>query len=382
MVQVTVESLSGSPHELLHRIRSRDPVTWIEDLDCWLVTGYDLCAQVMLDSETFTVDDPRFSTQQVIGPSMLSLDGIQHRRHRLPFSDPFRAGQIRQVTTHIRKTADELLGEVARMGSGDLRWSVAGPLAVEVMSHVLDLPGLGADEILDIYNDIVDAVDEVTNGGPVPESGTAAFRRLEDLVTKDAERSRLLRAVTGSGDLSNGEIVSNVAVLLFGGIVTSESGTAMAFRNLLTDPELTSTIDGDRSLVAPFVEETFRLEPSAAAIDRYATRDVVLGEKSVREGDLVRVSLGAANRDPVVFPDPDILDLHRGNVGRSLTFARGPHSCLGIHLARLEARVAVEALLDHAGTFSPRDLAEVTGLIFRAPARLVVDWEGDEVGTV
>ena len=92
---VTVAQLEHDPHPLLARLREREPVSWIQALDGWLVTRHDLVLEAMRSPATFTVDDPRFSTAQVIGPSMLSLDGAEHERHRAPFVAPFRAVAVR-----------------------------------------------------------------------------------------------------------------------------------------------------------------------------------------------------------------------------------------------------------------------------------------------
>jgi len=381
MTDVAVADLSRDPHPTLHRLRASQPVAWVDELDAWLVTSHRSCSEVMFDPGTFTVDDPRFSTQQVIGPSMLSLDGDEHRRHRDPFAPPFRAGAIRELETFTRTVARDLVAAVAADGAGDLRARVAGPLAVAVMARVLDLD-VDTSEVLSWYQDIVDAVHAVTGGAQVPESGQRAFAELESAVERNSSESSLLGPVERDGSLDVDEIVSNVAVLLFGGIVTSESSTAIAFRYLLADPDLIGTIGSDRALVRPFVEETLRLEPSAAAVDRYATRDVSFGGAEISAGDLVRVSLSAANRDPEVFPDPDRLDLERDNHGKSLTFARGPHACLGIHLARLETVAAVDAFVDHATGVRPGELDPITGLVFRAPDTVQAQWAGSagEVG--
>lgn len=374
MTPVSVEDLSVDPHPVLHRLRADRPVAWIDPLDGWLVTSHDLCAEVMFDPGTFTVDDPRFSTQQVIGPSMLSLDGPEHKRHRDPFTGPFRAGAIRELGDFTRRTAADLIAVIAAEGSGDLRARVAGPLAVAVMARTLDLGDVDTGDVLSWYEEIVDAVHAVTEGEEVPVSGLRAFDDLKAAVARNRSSSRLLGPVEETGMLDVDEIVSNVAVLLFGGIVTSESSTAIAFRYLLDDPGMRERLRSDRSLVRVFVEETLRLEPSAAAVDRYATRDVTLGGADISKGDLVRVSLSAANRDPEVFADPDRLDIGRSNHGKSLTFARGPHACLGIHLARLESVAAVDALLDHAATVVAGELAPVTGLVFRVPKTVVAEW--------
>ena len=138
-----------------------------------------------------------------------------------------------------------------------------------------------------------------------------------------------------------------------------------------------STADGSNPGLLPgAVEESLRLEPAAAVVDRYATRDVSIGGAGIRRGDPVTVSLAGANRDPAVFPEPDRYDIGRPNSARHLAFARGTHFCLGAHLARLEATAAVTALLDGLPglALDPGHPAAPDGLIFRKPATLRVRW--------
>lgn len=374
---VTLDDLAGDPHPVLAELRHSRPVSWVPVFDGWLVTRREECIAVMRDAETFTVDDPRFSTARVIGPSMLSLDGSDHQRHREPFVDPFRSGAVRaRFSAWTRDRAEQLVAEIAPSGSTDLRASIAAPLSVDVMNHALDLAGVGMGEVLGWYEAIVAAVDTVTAGGEVPAAGRTAFEALHSAVAGNLADSALLSPVRAAGTLTEDEIVSNVAVLLFGGIVTSESTTASVFWYLLHHPEALGEVVGDRSLVANAVEEAMRLEPAAAAVDRYATRPVELAGAPIKEGDLVRVSLTAANRDPSVFPDPDRFDVHRENAQQHLAFARGPHACLGIHLARLEAAAALEAALDGLpGLGLDADRGEpIEGLIFRAPRTVWARW--------
>lgn len=378
MTGVTADDLSRELHPTLHRMRRESPVTWIPGLEAWFVTSHRHCTDVMFDSVAFTVDDPRFSTSKVIGPSMLSVDGTEHRRHREPFTPSFRASRIREVEESVRKEAKRLVDEARDEGSGDLRATIAAPLALATMAELLDLEHVETGDILGWYREIVDAVHVVTVGGDVPESGARAFTRLGEAVASSAAGSELLAPIRRDGRLDIDEIVSNVAVLLFGGIVTTESSIAIAFRYLLDSRDLHRRVDADRSLVAPFVEETLRLEPSASVVDRYATRDVELAGAMIREGDLVRVSLSGANRDPAVFARPDRLDLARSTPHRTLTFAKGPHACLGIHLARLEVRVAVEAVLDGLEGLEAGELDPVEGLVFRAPETVTAFWPGSK----
>ena len=147
---------------------------------------------------------------------------------------------------------------------------------------------------------------------------------------------------------------------------------------LLSDPAATRAVGSDPALVDAAVDESLRLEPAAAVIDRYATVDVSLGGAAVARGDLVRLSLAGANRDPAVFDEPDRFDLGRPNLRRHLAFARGPHVCVGVHLARLEARIALRRLLARlpALRLDPDRPARITGLVFRKPPALHVIWGG------
>ena len=136
----TLAELESDPHPLLHRLRASEPVSWLPVLDGWLVTRRDLALEVMRDAETFTVDDPRFSTAQVVGPSMLSLDGAEHARHRDPFARPFRLEAVRaRFTEIVEREVDRLLSAVEAQGRADLRRDLAGPLSVVAMVHALGL---------------------------------------------------------------------------------------------------------------------------------------------------------------------------------------------------------------------------------------------------
>src|SRR5262245_9320641 len=162
---VTVADLDGDAHPLLHRLRAAEPVSWLPAVGGWLVTRHDLALAVMRDSRGFTVDDPRFSTAQVVGPSMLSLDGGPHRRHRDPFSAAFRGAAARdRLGSLATQTAYTLVNELKSAGqsryggAAELRRGLAGPLAVAVVTGLLGLPDTDPAEVLTWYDAIVTAV--------------------------------------------------------------------------------------------------------------------------------------------------------------------------------------------------------------------------------
>ncbi|MGH2927189.1 MAG: cytochrome P450, partial [Solirubrobacteraceae bacterium] len=141
---VTLEELDRDPHPTLARLRAAEPVSWLPALDGWLVTRHDLVLTAMRDAETFTVDDPRFSTAQVIGPSMLSLDGTEHGRHRAPFVAPFRAASVAgRFADPAAERARQLLDELEPSRGAELRRGFAGPIATEIIALAL---GLDASE--------------------------------------------------------------------------------------------------------------------------------------------------------------------------------------------------------------------------------------------
>ena len=164
---------------------------------------------------------------------------------------------------------------------------------------------------------------------------------------------------------------------MFGGIETTEGMIANALLHLLAHPDQLALVTADPGLVANAVEESLRLEPAAATIDRYATCDLELGGAQIQAGELVTISIAGANRDPAAFPDPDRFDVLRDNAGRQLAFAGGPHVCIGMHLARLEAHAAIGRVLKRLPglRLDPSSPAAPRGLVFRKPPSLQVLWD-------
>jgi cytochrome P450 len=389
---VTLADLESDPHPILARLRADAPACWVPVLGAWLVTGYDLAVAVLRDARTFTVDDPRFSTAKVVGPSMLSLDGAQHARHRAPFTRPFRAEEIHvQLEAFTRAEAGRLVSAIQPSGAAELRRAVAGPLAVTVMAEALGLGQTDPAQVLAWYDGIVAAVQaEAANAGAAgagtgatsanagaTATGEAAFAELAASlrqVIAAPPASSLLADVTGA--LTADEAISNAGVLLFGGIETTEGMIANAMLHLLSSTGELEFVLADPALIPAAIEESLRLEPAAAVVDRYATSDTQLGGARISAGDQVTVSIAGANRDPRIFDDPDEFQIRRPNATRHLAFAHGPHFCLGAHLARLEARIAVATLLDLLPELrlDERYAATPRGLVFRKPTDLRVRW--------
>ena len=369
---ITVEQLTANPYEALAELRQHEPVSWVPALNAWWVTRRDLALESMSDAETFTVDDDRFTTARILGTSMLNLDGPEHKRHRTAFVPPFRPKFLREELEERIMASATRLWDNTITGDGETRTGIAGPLAVET---ILDLMGLEVetDEVLSWYSAFGQAITALTVGDEVPAVVDETLTRLKAYVSAVMEEG-------GNGFITNlvndeilhlEEIPAAVAVILFGAIETSEAMTVNMFWHLFTHPETLERVRNDRTVIPDIVNESLRLEPAASWVDRYTTRDVELGDVTIPEGDLVSISLLGANRDPEVFPEPDRFDIDRPNLAQHLTFVKGPHTCLGLHVARAETSSALNAALDweaESGRPLVLDEDETTtpsGLIFR-----------------
>jgi cytochrome P450 len=355
MIGTTLEELERDPHPVLARLRETEPVAWVPALGAWLVTRRDLALAAMRSPELFTVDDPRFSTGRVVGRSMLTSEGEEHARHRAPFAQRFRLSEVRdELGPFVARETDRLIDAIAPAGHADLRAELAAPLAARVVTQALGIPH---ERVLGWYAAIVHATTELARGAAevTPEARAAVEE---------------LRAAVAEPDDA-----ADVATLLFGGIETTEGMIANALFHLLTHPAQLELVLEDETRTANAVEESLRLEPAAATIDRYATRDTDFGGARIEQGDLVTISIAAANRDPASFPDPDRFEITRPNAKQHLAFAQGPHVCIGMHLARLEAHTAIARTLERLpglrlepGSPPPR------GLVFRKPQTLNTTW--------
>jgi cytochrome P450 len=375
---VTDGDLETDLHGTLARLRSVEPVSWIPNLGVWIVTRRDLAVEAMRYSVSFTVDDPRFSTGQVLGPSMLSLDGAQHTRHRDPFADAFRSAEVRQrFTGDVRSLAEAMIVQLRPAARAELRRQFAGPLAVQVMALALDLVDGDPATLLGWYDDIVHAVTTASTGTVHDAPAPPAVAQLAASV-RATVRSGTGVLSSAAISLTLDEVVSNTGVMLFGGIETSEGMTTNVLAHLLRDRAWWRAIGAQRSLISGAIDESLRLEPAATRVDRFATRDIAFGGAPIQRGDFVIISLAAANRDPATFADPDRFDPTRANAKQHLAFAHGPHACPGMHLARLETQSAVAAALDGLPGLRLDPMVvgpQPVGTVFRKPDRLDVIWD-------
>jgi cytochrome P450 len=352
------------------RMREQDPVFCQPGLDgespIWFITRYDDADAVLLDDERF-VRDPRLAlrpdelmafdvglpdSMAFIDSNMLNRDGDDHRRLRRLVSKAFTPRMIERLRARIQQIADGLIDPVAGRGEMELVSSFAFPLPITVIAELLGVPPADRDRFREWSDAMVRpalAAAELERFGALMNDFVAYLHVLfeerrsepgEDLV------SALVAVEDGGDTLSEEELSSMVALLIVAGHETTVSLIGNATLALLTHPEQRAALERDPALLPRAVEELIRYDgPVERTLNRWAAVDVELRGKTIRRGEPVIVILGAADRDPERFDDPDRLDLTAERETRLLAFGRGSHFCLGAPLARLEAEIALGTLL-------------------------------------
>jgi cytochrome P450 len=376
----------------LNDLREREPVSRIRlpyGGESWLVTRYR-DVQTVLSDHRFSraaatgPDVPRMTPEPGGAASILMTDPPEHTRLRRLVARAFSSRQVQRMRPRVAALADELLTAMADGGPpGDLVEEFALPLPVAVICELLGVPYTDRTR----FRGWVQAVMSTT--AYTPEQVREALDEFSDYVAELVEQRRatptddLLGALVRTRDedqlLSEEELLTFIGVLLVGGHENTANQIANFSYTLLTRPELLVRLRERPDLLPQAVEELLRYLVIGAGVTfaRICTEDVELSGVRMKRGDAVMVSLATANRDPVVFPDPDGVDLTRAH-NPHLVFGSGIHHCLGAALARMELQVAIGALIMRFPALRlavPADAVPwKTGLIVRGPAALPVAW--------
>jgi cytochrome P450 len=347
----------------------------------FFVYRYDDIARVLRDSETFSSGH---IIELIMGPVMgehimLGMDGERHRRYRSLVSLAFRNKALARWEDELVGTvANELVDRFADRGHAELVREFTFPYPTQIIAGLLGLPRRDYRQFqrwsIDILSFLSRPEEAIVASGEVKEyvAGILAERRREprqDLITDLAE------AELDGERLSDEEIFSFVRLLLPAGVETTYRSTGNLLFTLLSHPDQLDAVRADRSLAPQAIEEALRLETPLLNITRVATADTELSGVAVPAGSTVMLMLAAANREETRYVAPDDFDTWRAEPKPHIAFGHGAHACLGIHLARLEMRVALNLLLDRLPGLRLDPAADdphIRGQVFRSPTSLPV----------
>ena len=322
---------------------------------------------------------------QVWGETLLGKDGQDHRRYRELISHAFRRRALEPIRGAIvEPIVAGLVDRFADRGSADLVNELTTLFPVYVIAELLGLPrddvsqftAWAVDTIL-IFHDPVKAME--ASRTLAEYIGAQITARRADL--GEDMLSQLIGAEVDGQKLDDQDIINFVRILLPAGAETTSRSTSNLLFALLTQPDQWEALRADPGLIDAAIEEGLRWEAPLTSLNRLATRDVEMAGVDLPQGAIVACNIGAANRDPGRWPQPDEFDLRRAPQPH-LAFAFGPHTCLGMHLARLETRVVLEELLRrlpdlHLDHSAPPP--EIRGIGFRSAVTLPVRFTPEKV---
>jgi cytochrome P450 len=354
-----------------------------ESTPVFFVYRYDDVFRVLRDSETFSSGH---IIDLIMGPVMgehimLGMDGARHTRYRSLVSTAFRPKVMARWESELaERIANDLIDKFADRGHAELVREFTFPYPTQIIAGMLGLP---REDYRQFQRWSIAILSFLTK----QEQAIAASQEVKEYVANILEDRRrepredlitdLANAELDGERLGDEEIFSFVRLLLPAGVETTYRSTGNMLLTLLSNTDQLDAVRADRSLIPQTIEESLRLETPLLNITRLATRDTDVDGVSIPAGSTVMLMLAAANREETRYPDPDPdrFDIGRNDPKPHISFGQGPHVCLGMHLARMEMRVALNLLFDRLPNLRldpDADDPHIRGQVFRSPTSVPV----------
>jgi cytochrome P450 len=375
----------ADPHPTYARLREQAPVHRVRNpngLEYWLVTRFDEARAVFADPRL--AKDPRHAWDALRAAGIVSgdpadatfdlhtTDAPDHTRLRGLVARAFTAGRVDGLRPRTEQIAARLLDAIAVRGTADLVEDFAYPLSLTVIAELVGVPAIDLDRFRE-WTLAAMAPPFVVGTDAARVEGRRSLRRyVTELVAAkraDPGGGDLLSALIAARDderrLTDTEVIALTQQLLFAGHEPTTNFIGNAVVSLFRHPDQLTRLRANPDLLPPAVDELLRFDgPTARSSPSYTLADIEIGGTVIPAGSVVIVGIAAANRDPRRFAEPDRLDLTRGD-DRHLAFGHGVHRCVGAALARMEAQVALDALLRRFPHLAPtRQLEELLWLPF------------------
>jgi len=346
-----------------------------------LLSRYQDVKAVIRDNETFSNDIVQRTMGLVMGPTVIGMDGKEHLKHRTLITPSMTTRELRGAAfpVEVRRIADSYIDKFIDDGKANLHEQFCYSFPLSVFISLLGIEIADVKEFHDFSKDLCLIASD-------PAKGFAASTWLMDYLQPIVQEKRrqqgtdlisvLVQSEVEGEKLNDLEVVSFLRLLTLAGAETTNHLLGTTFVALLADPELMERVRADRSLVPALLQEAMRWESPVSTIMREAVCDTEVGGVAVEKGTELVCHLGSANRDERQFSDPDTFNIDREDCD-PIPFGYGRHYCAGSHLAKMEAEIGVNALLDRLGNIQavPGEEFSVVGFSFRGPDRIPVTFD-------
>jgi cytochrome P450 len=351
------------PYPYYRALREHDPVHRMPD-GSYIITRYDDCETLYKDAKTYSSDKkveffPKYGNAPLFEHHTTSLvfnDPPLHTHVRRAIAGALSPRAIAEMEGGLIELVDRLLALLESKGRVDLIEDFASAIPIEIIGNLLGVPHEERGPLRGWSLAILGALEPVLTqeqtriGNEAVREFLAYLKILTDDRRRhpgDPDKDVLTRLINGEHEgrkLTGTELLQNCIFILNAGHETTTNLIGNALYTFQQFPDQMRRLMDEPSLMRTAVEEVLRFESSNQLGNRRVVADTVLGGVAMKEGDLITISIGGANRDPKYFPDPDRFDVAR-NPNRHLAFASGIHVCAGMNVARLEGRIALERFL-------------------------------------
>ena len=390
------------PWPVLARARKEQPVFYMPDVDMWAVTRFEDVQDMLRDTKTFSSAEAIHMVNPVpdeitIPPgcpypeleNVAQFDPPAHTRLRKLMQPGFSPKRLSHRSDEVRAIADDLIDQFIDKGRVDLVTGYSNPIPIRVMAMILGfppeaaakfrywtdsffdllgVPGLSNERVVELWTGLLDS-DEYTRELIEERRRRPADDLISDLVTSVTD--------DGSPSLTDDEITANIHAFIVAGTDTTAILLSQMVYTLLEDRRRWEQVCADPELIYNAVEETLRFRGPIRGLNRMTTRDCELGGVKIPKGARLYWMVSSANLDEQHYEAPDRFDLNRPRIADHLAFGKWTHFCIGAPLARLEARIALEQLIERVPgmRLAQEGIEWVPNLITPAPAEVIVEWD-------